>query len=239
MFEDATFHSRGILPSKTPQWMLLTFTINLIAVTALIILPLIYPEGLPGRMLSRVLYTPTPPPAAISHPITSQPATPHLESIPNPMQAPTIIPRDPKIDSEPQPSAQGPIDLTQANSSSVTGSTAPSLFKPSTPPLAVKPATPKSLTISSGVATGLLLTHPTPTYPAIAKAAGVSGTVVLAATISKSGAIQNLRVLSGNPMLQQAAITAVQQWQYRPYMLNNQPIEVDTTINIVFSLGNH
>jgi periplasmic protein TonB len=60
---------------------------------------------------------------------------------------------------------------------------------------------------------------------------------VLAAVISKNGVIENLRVVSGHPMLQQAARDAVQQWRYRPYMLNGDPVAVETTINVVFSLG--
>ncbi len=76
-----------------------------------------------------------------------------------------------------------------------------------------------------------------PPYPAIAKAAGVQGTVILQATISKSGTIENLRVVSGPAMLQQAALDAVKTWRYRPYLLNGQPVEVETTVNVVFSLG--
>jgi protein TonB len=60
--------------------------------------------------------------------------------------------------------------------------------------------------------------------------------VELQATISKSGTIENLRVISGSPMLQQAALDAVQQWIYRPYLLNGQPVEVETTVNVVFRL---
>jgi protein TonB len=83
----------------------------------------------------------------------------------------------------------------------------------------------------------LLLQKTSPTYPPIAKAARVSGTVVLQATISKTGTIQNLKVVSGPAMLQQAALDAVRQWRYRPYLLNNEPVEVDTTVNVVFTLG--
>jgi protein TonB len=92
--------------------------------------------------------------------------------------------------------------------------------------------------ISGGVVEGLRISAVTPIYPPIAIAARVSGAIVLAATISKSGAIENLRVVSGPPMLRQSAIDAVQHWRYRPYLLNNQPVEVETTINVVFSLGN-
>jgi protein TonB len=65
----------------------------------------------------------------------------------------------------------------------------------------------------------------------------VSGTVVLAATISKTGTIENLHVVSGPPVLQQAALDAVQTWLYRPYLLDGEPVEVETTINVVFTLN--
>jgi protein TonB len=101
----------------------------------------------------------------------------------------------------------------------------------------VQAAAPKKVNISAGVSTGLLIQKTTPVYPPIAKAARVSGTVVLQATISKTGTIQNLKVMSGPAMLQQAALDAVRQWRYRPYLLNNEPVEVDTTVNVVFTLG--
>jgi protein TonB len=74
-------------------------------------------------------------------------------------------------------------------------------------------------------------------YPPIAKAARVQGTVVLQAMISKQGTIQDLRVVSGPAMLQGAAMDAVKTWRYRPYLLNNEPVEVETTINVIFTLG--
>jgi protein TonB len=83
----------------------------------------------------------------------------------------------------------------------------------------------------------MLLDKVTPQYPAIAKAARIQGTVVLQATISKSGGIENLRVISGPPMLQQAAMDAVRSWRYKPYLLNGDPVEVETTVNVVFNLG--
>jgi len=96
---------------------------------------------------------------------------------------------------------------------------------------------PKKVNISGGVAQGLLLQKTQPTYPPIAKAARVSGTVILQATISKTGTITNLRVLSGPEMLRQAALDAVKTWRYRPYLLNNEPVEVDTTVNVIFTLA--
>jgi protein TonB len=101
----------------------------------------------------------------------------------------------------------------------------------------VKAAPPKKINISAGVSAGLLLQRTQPIYPPIAKAARVSGTVVLQATISKQGTIENLKIVSGPAMLQQAAVDAVRQWRYRPYLLNNEPVEVDTTVNVIFTLG--
>jgi protein TonB len=84
---------------------------------------------------------------------------------------------------------------------------------------------------------GMLIRKTIPTYPAIGIASRQQGTVVLQATISKTGTIENLRVISGPQILRQAAIDAVTTWQYRPYLLNDQPVEVETTVNVVFTLG--
>ena len=101
----------------------------------------------------------------------------------------------------------------------------------------VQAAAPKKINISGGVAVGMLLQKITPVYPPIAKAARVQGTVVLQATISKTGRLKNLQVVSGPAMLQQAALDAVRQWRYKPYLLNNEPVEVETTVNVIFTLG--
>jgi len=100
----------------------------------------------------------------------------------------------------------------------------------------VKFVPPKPIVVSSGVATGLLIRSTPPVYPTIAKAARVGGTVVVHATISKSGMLKDSRVVSGPAMLQQAALDAVRTWRYRPYMLNNEPIDVETSVSVVFSL---
>jgi protein TonB len=90
--------------------------------------------------------------------------------------------------------------------------------------------------ISAGVADGMLIRKSPPIYPAIAKDAGVSGTVVIGATITKTGTLRGLHVVSGPPMLAGAALEAAKSWRYRPYLLDNEPVEVETTIRIVFNL---
>jgi protein TonB len=145
------------------------------------------------------------------------------------LNAPTQIQRQ-EAETAPPPSfdAAGADGLGDSgeNASALSGHTQP----------VVKFVPPKPIAVSSGVAAGLLIQRTPPVYPAIAKAARVGGTVELHATISKNGTIKDLQVVSGPAMLQQAALDAVRSWRYRPYMLNNQPIEVETSVNVVFSL---
>src|SRR5208283_3541760 len=102
----------------------------------------------------------------------------------------------------------------------------------------VKVTSSKPMAISSGIANGMLIQKTAPVYPPIARTARVSGTVELHATISKSGTIKDLYVVNGPTMLRQAALDAVRNWRYRPYTLNDEPTEVETTIAVVFSLNN-
>jgi len=98
-------------------------------------------------------------------------------------------------------------------------------------------ATPKRITVSQGVTSGLLIRRVQPSYPPLAKQARISGAVVLQAVIGKDGTIQNLRAVSGHPMLIQSAIDAVRQWKYKPYFLNGDPVEVDTQVTVNFTLA--
>jgi len=95
---------------------------------------------------------------------------------------------------------------------------------------------PQKVSISAGVAVGLLMRKTTPVYPAIAKATRISGTVVVQGTISKSGTIEGARAINGPTVLRQAALDAVKTWRYKPYLLDNQPVAADTTVSVVFSL---
>jgi protein TonB len=79
----------------------------------------------------------------------------------------------------------------------------------------------------------MLKTQVEPVYPDDVR---ISGTVVLHAVISDRGLVESLSVVSGPAILQQAALEAVRQWTYRPYLLNGMPVEVETTVNVVFAL---
>jgi len=105
------------------------------------------------------------------------------------------------------------------------------------PVLPTPPPAPARPIIISHMNPGSLIYKPQPEYPPLARTAHAEGQVVLAALISKDGTIENLRVLAGHPMLVRSAITAVTQWRYRPYILNNEPVEVETQITVNFSLA--
>jgi protein TonB len=100
-----------------------------------------------------------------------------------------------------------------------------------------KVATPQRVRVSQGVSAGLLVRRVNPNYPPLARQARISGQVVLRAVISKDGSIENLTLVSGHPMLAPAAIDAVKQWKYRPYLLNGEPVEVDTEVLVNFTLA--
>jgi protein TonB len=88
--------------------------------------------------------------------------------------------------------------------------------------------------VSQGVTKGLLIYRVEPAYPPLAKQARIQGVVVMTALIDKGGNVQNLQVVSGHPLLAPAAIEAVKQWRYKPFLLNGQPVEVETTVTVNF-----
>jgi protein TonB len=107
----------------------------------------------------------------------------------------------------------------------------------STPVAVPKIATPQRVRVSSGVVTGLKIHDVRPNYPPLARQARIQGKVVLQAQISKEGTIENLQLISGHPMLAPAAIEAVKQWRFKPYLLNGEPVEVDTQVEVNFTLA--
>jgi len=98
-------------------------------------------------------------------------------------------------------------------------------------------ATPKRIRVSQGVTKGLLIQKIEPKYPPLALAARIWGEVILKAIITKDGEIKELELVSGHPMLTPAAIAAVRQWRFRPYLLNGDPIEVETTVTVTFKIS--
>jgi TonB family protein len=109
----------------------------------------------------------------------------------------------------------------------------------SSKPPQTDPAQTQRVRVSSGVSTGLLVKKVPPQYPDEAKQARIQGQVVLQAKIDKNGDVEELTLVSGHPMLAPAAIEAVKQWKYKPYLLNGQPVKVETQIVVIFQLSGH
>jgi protein TonB len=119
----------------------------------------------------------------------------------------------------------------------VQGGIGASISAPPPPPPGGQQSPHGPARISGGVMAGHIRSKVIPVYPMKAKKAHVGGTVVLHAIIDKDGSVEKLQAVSGPQMLQQAAVDAVSQWVYEPYLLNGVPTEVDTTITVNFKLG--
>jgi periplasmic protein TonB len=236
MFEDSTFESGGKIHSRSPAWMIATFLCNGSILLALILIPLIYPEALPRQAIAFLMQAPPlpaspQPPVQQLHPIRVLPAAQS-----NPFAAPRTIPHEISIASGPEPAPiENPADMGADPMGGPAGPGQP--FPGQTTRQIVRPEPRGPMRVLGSVEAGLLLVKTIPEYPSIAKAAGVQGIVILQATISKVGTIEDARVISGPAMLQQAALNAVKTWRYRPYQLDGQPVAVETTVNVIFTLG--
>jgi protein TonB len=116
----------------------------------------------------------------------------------------------------------------------------PTAAPPPPPPPQVKeapkPATPQRIRVGGNVQAARLVRQPKPVYPPLARQARIQGTVRFTAIIGRDGTIQNLQLISGHPLLVQAATDAVKQWVYQPTLLNGEPVEVITQIDVNFTL---
>jgi periplasmic protein TonB len=235
MFEDSTFESTGRIKTRSRRWMIAALALDGSILVAMILIPLIHPVGLP-RVGPLILMEAPKPPADPVKPVKPEHVTVVRTQIPDGrIFAPPAIP--PMMPAPGGPEALQPINVAELGGpTSAVGSGSNPFVGRSAAPV-VKPAPTGPMPVSSGLMTGRLIYKVAPTYPAIGVAARVEGTIVLQAIISKRGTIENLRVVSGPAMLQQAALNAVKQWRYQPYELDGQPVEVETTVNVVFTLA--
>lgn len=234
MFEDSTFESAGRIRTRSRRWMIAAFTFNASILLALVLVPLFYLEALPPQTLSILITVPPAPHVEEQQPKPVAQAPRPMDEIENgrifaPPRIPTII-VSPSVPDQ-------PIRGDEVSWETGTpGSSGPPLPSPSKPRVVHQPPS-GPMNVSSRIEEGLIIHKTIPVYPPIALATRTQGTVVLAANISKVGTIENLRVISGPALLQQSALDAVSAWRYKPYILDGQPIEVETTVNVVFTLG--
>jgi protein TonB len=226
---------------------LASFTMQALAVSLLLAISLLWVGGPPQvrwlQLSTPAAFSPQPQSvtqAARGHHSTAAAVTvPRVDQLVTP---PSIPPHIANSNSDPGPP---PPDLptlgTQPGIGPGFGSTGPNVGPIpgfGTLPVAIpaRPATVKPLLVSH-LSEANLLKRVQPVYPPLARQARVQGTVELRAIISTTGTIENLIVVRGHPLLAAAAIEAVRQWRYRPYLLNNQPVEVETEITVNFLLS--
>jgi protein TonB len=222
-----------------------------------VILPMWYFDVLPTAQLQSMLVAPPPPPPPPPPPAPAA-IVKQVKVIPRQfaagrLMAPKSIPKEIaqiKEEELPPPSS-GVGGVVGGVPGGVAGGTpggvlggiigsVPSAAPPPPPPpkkVEEKVATPQRIRVGGNVQQAMLVSQPRPIYPPLAKQARISGTVTLNAIIGKDGRIANLSVAKGHPLLIQAALDAVKNWVYKPTLLNGEPVEVATTIDVNFTLS--
>lgn len=242
MFDDSLMESTGRIRTHAKWLAIGSFLLQATLLCMLILYPLLHPEALPKQVMTRLFLAPPPPPSQAQLPTRTEvlhrtaPAT--LVSL----SLPSKIPAHPSMQPDEPTAPEDIVGLDRAS-----GDSSSNMLKnffgdgagPAPHVVEAKPPTTRTgpFRISRGVAEGHLLEPIRPVYPAIARAARIQGTVVIEATISKTGTVMNAHAISGPPMLIQAALTAIEQARYQPYKLSGEAVEVETTINVQFTLG--
>jgi protein TonB len=220
---------------------LLSFALQVVAIGALLLLPLLSLQGLPPLQLMAALVAPAPPPGPAPAVSTRSQTVPVSNMIGHSLMMPTHIP--PEIANLNE--TEAPPALEFLGGPVVPGAGPPGArnfvlygLGPGTNPLPLLSPPPAVRQVRvSHIMEGNLIHRVQPEYPLLARQARIQGTVVLRAIISREGRIEKLQVVSGHPLLAPAAIEAVRQWRYRPYLLNDQPVEVETQVTVNFTLS--
>lgn len=247
MFDELLESSSHREKTNTKWTVLFSIFAQASFIIILILIPLIYTEALPKAMLSTLLVAPPPPPPPPPPPA----ATPIVRVKPvarlmnqGVLRAPTVIPKQVNLIKEeelpPDVAAVGvqggvPGGVPGGQAGGVLGGIIGGVTGSNVPPPPKE--APRRIRVGGSVQQASLINQIRPVYPPLAKQARIQGTVRLQAIIDKDGSVIELQIVSGHPLLQQAALQAVSQWKYRPTLLNNEPVQVVTTVDVVFTLS--
>lgn len=244
MFEESLVESTALLRTRNRLPALLSLTTQCALAVLILSLPLLHPELIPFPYRTSISLAPPQIPTAPAQPVALPRLLARIAAAPTATAAVDALAETvdcacrnlnltgPAVDA---PTLSG---INLANDAALPLGLASAPAGPHITVGVAQSGTKASLPrLSSGVSAGLLLTPIRPAYPQIAQAAHVEGTVVIDATISRTGRIEAASVLSGPTMLQAAALAAVREARYRPFYLNGQPTEVQTTITINFRLS--
>src|ERR1700751_3402655 len=245
MFEDSLIESGGRLRTKRGATTMVSFIFQFVLVGILVLIPLLFTEALPKQQLMTFLVAPPPPPppppppAAAPVKVVKQIQT---DIVNGQLRTPTKIPEKVQMikEEEAPPPVMATSGVVGGGPGGVPGGQRGGVIGgiiSSTPVAVPKVATPQRVRVSQGVSQGLLVKKVQPNYPPLARQARIQGTVLLQAEISKDGTIENLRLISGHPMLAPAAIEAVKPWRDKPYMMNGKPGAGETQVQVNFTLS--
>lgn len=235
MFDQLVVSSAHGSKTNKPWTVAMSAIVQGVIVGILILIPLIYTEALPKGFMNTFLVAPAPPPPP------PPPAAPVKTIVrpkivtPQRMVAPTVIPKKVEVIKDEAPDV-GATGVEGGVGGGAVGGVLGGIIGGAAPPPPPKP-TQTRIRVGGNVAAAKLTRQVQPVYPQIAKTAHVQGTVLLHAIIAKDGTIQELQYVSGPPLLMKAAMDAVREWRYSPTLLNGEPVEVDTTVQVVFTLG--
>lgn len=244
MFEHLTESAPKRTHTRSPWTILLSTFLQFVLVGVMILVPLIYTEALPKQQLLTFLVAPPPPPPP------PPPPAPAVQRVVKPVRlmeagkltAPKAIPKSIEMVKEEELSPEGGAGVVGGVPGGVPGGTPGGVIGgiiggiASAAPPPPKPEI-KRIRVGGQVQAAKIVDMIRPIYPPLAKQARIQGVVRLEAIINKQGLIENLRVISGHPLLIQSALDAVRQWRYQPTLLNGEPVEVVTTIDVVFTLS--
>ncbi len=240
MFEDSLLASTVVLPRRRGWMALISLTIQSVCVASVIISPYVI-YGASSLPLRPTVAITSPPGESAS----AEGGRPHTESAQtvtsdHVIRVPANIPRavvqivdlPPSLDLETNSKTGGRMGPFGAGGPQISQLMNPTHVEPT-----IATTMTKRWKVSGGVEQGLLIQEVRPAYPSLARRAGVQGEVVLQAVIGKDGRIENLHAVSGNALLIKAALDAVSRWRYRPYLLNGEPVEVETQITVKFTMS--
>lgn len=244
IFADSMLETSWAQRSRQGLTTLTSFGLQAVVISLLLLVPILRTVGLPtARTVSTPISagpigeSPTRPVQGARH-TGVQVALLSAHALMLPGHMPTTVYRGPDDGSTPQTSGcvgcVGVVGIPTTGG----GSDISSILSGTHPVVPVAPKPVVHVFRTSSMLEGSLIRRVQPEYPPLARSARIQGTVVLFAEISKAGTIDNLRVISGHPLLVPSTIDAVRQWRYRPYLLNGEPIEVETQITVNFLLGN-
>ncbi len=249
MFEQSFLDQVG--RTRRPWTVAVSFVFQTIGVGLLILIPLLSTDTLPRAQLMSFLVAPPPPPPPPPPPAAAPVKV--VKIVPRQfdagrLMAPKVIPKQIAMIKEeelPDPGASVgvvggvPGGVPGGGPGGVIGGIigAAPVAPPPPPKIEVqKPATPQRIRVGGNVQAARIVNQPKPVYPPLAKQARIQGTVRFTAIIGADGTIRNLQLISGHPLLVPSAQEAVKQWRYQPTLLNGEPVEVITQIDVNFTL---